>query len=76
MFKLSSKDSEHTNLYPDSKHNSFIHSIEPNHSKDGEIQEDPALLDRRNKGDDLYKFKRSTALTRKYELYLQTEKAQ
>ena len=72
MFKLSSKDSEHTNLYGDKKHSSIVHSIEPNLSKDGEVKEDIALLERtnRHKGDDLYKFKKTTALTRKYELYL------
>ena len=70
MFKLSSKDSEHTNLYGEKKNASIVKSIEQDIGKDVIVKEDTALLERNNKGDDLYKFKKSTALTRKYELYL------
>ena len=70
MFKLSSKDSEHTNLYGEKKNASIVKSIEQDIGKDVIVKEDIALLERNNKGDDLYKFKKSTALTRKYELYL------
>ena len=80
MFKLSQKDSEHNNLYANKSHSKLVHSIEPNPldlSKDDEIREDQALLERvhKHKGDDLYKFKKSVSPTRQYELYLQIEKA-
>ena len=81
MFKASIKDSEHNDLYASKNHSKLVHSIDPEPfelSKDGDIKEDQALLERVNKhkGDDLYKFKKSVSPTRQYELFLEIEKAQ
>ena len=49
MFKLSQKNSEHSDFYADSKHKKITHSIDPDQlvlSRDHDVKEDEALLER------------------------------